>query len=265
MTKTMKKKSRIAAVFAALKERGGKAFIPYIMAGDPDLDLTLEHVLLLERCGADIVELGVPFSDPLADGPTIQAAAGRALKAGVTLRKVISFARDLRRHTAIPLVLMTYYNPVFKYGEEAFMRDAAEAGVDGLIIPDLPPDEAKTLRALSRKLGVPDTIFLVAPTSTPERIRLVTAACGGFVYYVSMTGITGSQLSIGEDLRNHLALVRQATNKPTAIGFGVSTSDQARALREIADGIIVGSAIVKIFHERPADAERYIRELREAI
>lgn len=258
-------KSKITTTFEKLKARGGKAFIPYIMAGDPDLAETLRRVLLLEKCGADIVELGVPFSDPLADGPTIQAAAERALKAGVTLKKVIAFVRELRQHTAVPIVLMTYYNPVFKYSEEAFVRDASEAGVDGVIIPDLPPDEAKTLRALSSRKGGLDTIFLAAPTSTAQRIKLITTACSGFVYYVSMTGITGSQLSIDGELRDHLALVRQATNKPVAVGFGVSTPEQARTLRQVSDGVIVGSAIVKKFHEHPADAAQYISQLREAI
>lgn len=264
--------TRISSVFARLRAAGKKAFIPYLMAGDPDLATTGERILLLERCGADIIELGVPFSDPLADGPTIQAAAERALTAGVTLQKVIAFTREMRRQTQVPLVFMTYYNLIFRYGEERFVRDAAEAGVDGVIIPDLPPDEAKNLLRLSGQSGKKekkerflDTIFLIAPTSTKERIRTVAAACSGFVYYVSMTGITGSRLTIDRALQDHLALIRQATDKPVAVGFGVAKAEDARALGSFADGVIVGSALVKKFHEEPAGAERFIKELREAI
>ncbi|MFO0752006.1 MAG: tryptophan synthase subunit alpha [Thermodesulfovibrionales bacterium] len=267
--------TRIADTFARLRAAGKKAFIPYVMAGDPDLGTTGERILLLERCGADIIELGVPFSDPLADGPTIQAAAERALTAGVTLQKVISFTREMRRQTQVPLVFMTYYNLIFKYGEERFVRDAAEAGVDGVIIPDLPPDEAGNLLRLAgrpgqkekkgRKGRLLDTIFLIAPTSTEERIRTVAAACSGFVYYVSMTGITGARLTIDKALQDHLSLIRRATDKPVAVGFGVAKAEDARAVGSFADGVIVGSALVRKFHEEPADAERFIKELREAI
>ncbi|MBZ0157197.1 MAG: tryptophan synthase subunit alpha [Alphaproteobacteria bacterium] len=268
-------RTRISAAFERLRASGKKAFIPYLMAGDPCLETTRERILLLERCGADIIELGVPFSDPLADGPTIQAAAERALTAGVTLQKVISFTREMRRQTQVPLVFMTYYNLIFKYGEERFVRDAAEAGVDGVIIPDLPPDEAGNLLRLAGQSGqagkkgnkgrLLDTIFLIAPTSTEERIRTVAAACSGFVYYVSMTGITGSKLTIDKALQDHLSLIRQATDKPVAVGFGVAKAEDARILGDIADGVIVGSALVRKFHEEPADAERFIKELREAI
>ena len=171
---------------------------PILWQAYPDAGTTLKQVFLLERCGADIIELGVPFSDPLADGPTIQKAAGRALKSGTTLRKVLSMVRDIRLQTQIPLILMTYYNPVFKYGEEAFIQDAIQAGVDGVIVPDLPPEEAGELIRLSRQGSGGkrlDTIFLIAPTSTPMRIKKIAAASSGFVYYVSMTGITGDSPS----------------------------------------------------------------------
>ncbi|MEW5746223.1 MAG: tryptophan synthase subunit alpha [Nitrospirota bacterium] len=263
-----RKKTRIAAAFARLRALDRKAFIPYIMAGDPSLELTRERVLLLERCGADIIELGVPFSDPLADGPTIQKAAARALAAGVSLQKVLAFVRDLRRVTEVPLVLMTYYNPVFTYGEERFVHDAVEAGVDGVIIPDLPPDEAQALIAAARsaRLERPlDTIFLVAPTSTPARMQHIAKVSRGFVYYVSMTGITGARLELDRAFTEHVAALRRLTDAPLAVGFGVATPDDARIIREAADGVIVGSAIVKQFHEHPEDAERFIRELREAI
>jgi len=261
-------KSRISVLFGSLRKQGKKAFIPYIMAGDPDTAATLKYVLLLEQCGADIIELGVPFSDPLADGPTIQKAATRAIKSGTTLRKVIALVREIRLHTKIPLILMTYYNPVFKYGEDAFIRDAVEAGVDGIIVPDLPPDEAGEIIRLSKHGSAGkrlDTIFLVAPTSTPARIKKITSASSGFVYYVSMTGITGAKLALDENIVTHLNQVKQATDKPVAVGFGIATPEQARVIAGIADGVIVGSAIVRIFNESPEKAETFIRGLREAI
>jgi tryptophan synthase alpha chain len=256
--------NRIDKTFKKLKETGRKAFIPYIMAGDPDLQKTMERVLLLEDCGADIVELGVPFSDPVADGPTIQRAAERALEAGASLRKMLAFMRDLRKCSQIPIVFMTYYNPIFKYGEETFVADASEAGVDGLIIPDLPPEEAATLIRCcrSRKL---DTIFLVAPTSTEQRMEKILAASRGFIYYVSMTGITGTKLSPEEHFRNHVGKLREMTGKPVAIGFGISTPEDAVNMAAVADGVIVGSAIVKKFYEDPENARDFIQKLRAAI
>ncbi len=256
--------NRIDEKFLKLKGLNKKAFIPYIMAGDPSLQRTMENVLLLEECGADVVELGVPFSDPLADGPTIQRAAERALKEGVTLRKVISFMRELRRHTQIPVILMTYYNPVFKYGDELFFSDAADAGVDGVIIPDLPPDEAGSVIRSAKMKGL-SAIFLVAPTSTEERIRKIVQVSSGFVYYVSITGITGSRLAIDDTLKSHIGRVKQMTSKPVAVGFGVSTPDDAQNVAQIADGVIVGSAIVKKLHEHPESARDFIKKLREAI
>jgi len=256
--------SRIETTFKRLKAQNRKAFIPYIMAGDPSLEKTTDVVLMLERCGADIVELGVPFTDPLADGPTIQRAAERALKAGVTLRKVIGLVRELRLLTQIPIVLMTYYNPVFKYGEDRFVMDAVGSGVDGVIIPDLPYDEAEGIIRLSRKAGL-STIFLLAPTSTGERIRGAAKASRGFVYYVSITGITGARLLIDESTRESIKAIRDVTNRPVAIGFGIATPEDARLVSEIGDGVIVGSAIVRKLNEAPGDAEEFILGLRRAI
>lgn len=256
--------SRIKETFSRLKAGGKKAFIPYIMAGDPDLEKTGEYVRVLSECGADIIELGVPFSDPLADGPTIQMAAERALKAGITLPRVIPFVKKLRQHAEMPLVLMTYYNPILKYGEERFVQDAVNAGVDGVIIPDLPPEEAGNL-IRSTRIAKIDTIFLIAPTSTEERIRRVVSASRGFVYYVSITGTTGSKLALGETFKDHLGTVKLLTDKPVAVGFGVSTPEDARAIAQIADGIIVGSAIVKKFHEDPTTAREFIQKIRDAI
>lgn len=258
------KKSKITKTFEKLKKQNKKAFIPYIMAGDPSLEKTGEIVLLFEECGADIVELGVPFSDPLADGPTIQRASERALKNGVTLRKVIAYAKDLRQITQIPLVLMTYFNPVFKYGLEYFVRDAKGAGVDGVIIPDLPPDEAKDFIRLSRK-AVLDTIFLLAPTSTEDRIKKITKVSSGFIYYVSITGITGASLLLDGSMEMLISKIRKYTDKPIAVGFGVSTPIEALAVADVPDGVIVGSAIVKRLHESPGELRSYLINLREAI
>lgn len=264
----MQNLNRIRDTFKRLKKQNKKAFIPYIMAGDGGLEKTKERVLLLEQCGADIVELGVPFSDPLADGPTIQRAAERALKSGITLKKVIPFVKELRQYTQIPIVLMTYYNPVFKYGEELFVKNALEAGVDGIIIPDLPPEEAGNIIKLSRlnkKERVLNIIFLIAPTSTEQRIKKIASVCSGFVYYVSITGITGSRLNLEETFRSHIDAVKKITDKPVAVGFGVSTPDDAQFMARVADGVIIGSAIVKKFFEQPEVAEDFIKKLREAI
>jgi tryptophan synthase alpha chain len=256
--------SRIAAKFRELRKKNGKAFIPYIMAGDPDITRTRELISILEACGADIIELGVPFSDPLADGPTIQQAAQRALDEGVTLKKVIAFVAELRAGTQIPIILMTYYNPIFKYGEERFVHDATAAGVDGVIVPDLPPDEAGNLMKHAVKSGL-DTIFLLAPTSTDDRIRKVVRTSTGFIYYVPITGITGSKLSLDASLGSHIARIRSFSGKPVAVGFGVSTPGEAADISEFADGVIVGSAIVKRVAESDEELKTYLLSLRNAI
>jgi tryptophan synthase alpha chain len=206
----------------------------------------------------------VPFSDPLADGPTIQRAAERALKNNVTLRKVIAFVKDIRSSTQIPLILMTYFNPVFKYGSERFIRDAADAGVDGLIIPDLPPDEAADFIKHARKANL-DTIFLLAPTSTEDRIRIVAKVSRGFLYYVSITGTTGSGLLFDGSMERLISEIKGCTDTPVAVGFGVSTPEDAAAVAKVADGVIVGSAIVKRLHETPDTLKDYVISLRQAI
>jgi tryptophan synthase alpha chain len=254
--------TRITRTFRKLKAEGKKAFIPYIMAGDPSMVRSGELVRLLEECGADLIELGVPFTDPVADGPVIQRAAERALRNGVTLRGVLALVREVRRSSDIPLILMTYYNPVFKFGEEAFVREAAGAGVDGLIVPDLPPDEAGGLLKHARAHGL-DVVFLLAPTSTADRIKLVAKASRGFIYYVSITGITGALLELDPAVRESIRAVREASGKPVALGFGVSNPSEAGAASEFADGIIVGSAIVRRVNE-PGLAE-FLRGLRAAI
>jgi tryptophan synthase alpha chain len=256
--------SRIGKKFSAVVKAGKKAFIPYIMAGDPNLARTVELIGILEDCGADIIELGVPFSDPLADGPTIQKAAQRALSEGVTLHKVIDLVSDVRKRTQTPIVLMTYYNPIFHYGEERFVRDASAAGVDGIIVPDLPPEEAGNILSFSRKSDF-DIIFLVAPTSTEERVGRVAKSSRGFIYYVSITGITGSKLSMDSSIASHVSKIRSMSGKPVAVGFGISTPEEASEVARFADGVIVGSAIVKRAADPEGALKEYLLSLRIAI
>ncbi len=263
--------SKITEVFKKLKKTGKKALIPYIMAGDPTLNDTKRFVTELEEAGANIIELGVPFTDPLADGPTIQRASERALKQGVTLRKVLALVEEIRQDSKllhnlpskIPLILMTYYNPVFKYGIEAFVREAVRVGVNGIIVPDLIPDEADDFIGFTKKHGL-DTIFLLAPTSTEERIKKVVKASTGFIYYVSITGITGAQLLMDKTMKDTLSLIKAITRKPIAVGFGISNPEEATVVAELADGVIVGSAIVKLISEG-RDIKNFVTALKEAI
>ncbi len=255
--------SNITKVFTELKKNKETALIPYIMAGDPSLDATKNYVIDLEKSGADIIELGVPFSDPLADGPTIQMAAERSLQNGTTLRTVLHLVKDIRKTSDIPIILMTYYNPVFKFGIERFIKDAVTSGVDGVIIPDLIPDEADDFISLARAHGL-DTIFLLAPTSTQDRINKVTKASTGFVYYVSMTGITGSSLSMGNEMQKTLNKVKKASRKPVAVGFGISNPEEASAVSGMADGVSVGSAVVKLIANGKS-ITNFVKSLKKAI
>jgi len=236
---------RLHGTFQRLAQKREKALIAYIMAGDPSLEDTEAYVLQLAEAGADIIELGVPFSDPIADGPVIQAAADRALRAGTTLKKILETVRSLRRKTPVPLVLMTYYNTILKYGEAAFCRDAGNAGVDGMIVPDLPPDEADVLRAAAQAEGL-DLIFLLAPTSHGKRQAAIARLSQGFIYYVSLTGITGAKLMDTRDVEKKVKEIRQYTQTPVAVGFGIATPEDAREVARFAEGVIVGSALVKI-------------------
>ncbi|MEK6690342.1 MAG: tryptophan synthase subunit alpha [Nitrospirota bacterium] len=242
------KRSKITKTFIRLKKKDKKALIPYIMAGDPDIKTTEELILEIERSGGDIIELGVPFTDPLADGPVIQKAHYRALKNKVTLKNILDLVKRIREKTTIPLVLMTYYNPIFKHGDEDFIKDAVTSGVDGVIIPDLPFEEARDFIKTSKMNGL-DTIFLLAPTSTPERISMITNASRGFIYYVSITGITGAKIEGIDQIKNSLEKIREVTDKPIAVGFGISTAVEAKKISEWADGIIIGSAIVRVIEE----------------
>jgi tryptophan synthase alpha chain len=248
--------SRIKNTFNRLKKKNETALIPYVMAGDPDLATTKTLILEMEKAGCDIIELGAPFSDPLADGPTIQKAAIRSLRNHTSIADVLGLVADVRKTSKIPLILMTYYNLIFHYGEEKFVNDAIAAGLDGVILPDLPPEEAGTLIPLAKKAGL-DTIFLLAPTSTDERIKLVCKLSQGFVYYVSLTGVTGARAGgVQSSVAVSLHKIKQVTDKPVAVGFGISSPDQAAQVAQWgADGVIVGSALVKVIEENTGSPE----------
>jgi len=242
--------SRIKNTFNRLKKKNERALIPYIMAGDPDLATTKSLIFEMEKAGCDIIELGAPFSDPLADGPTIQKAAIRSLRNRTSIADVLGLVAEVRKESKIPLILMTYYNLIFKYGEERFVHDAVSAGLDGLILPDLPPEEAGILIPAAKKAGL-DTIFLLAPTSTDERIKLVSKVSQGFVYYVSLTGVTGSAIGFqNAAIKDAISRIKEVTDKPVSVGFGISTPDQAAQVALWgADGVIVGSALVEVIEE----------------
>jgi len=251
--------NRIDQRFADLRASGKKAFVAYICAGDPTLEKTREIVLALEKAGADIIELGLPFSDPLADGIVNQMAADRALRAGTTTAKVLAFIADLRKETQIPLVLFTYLNPVYTYGYDRFHKDAAAAGADGILVLDLPPDEAVLNQELCESASLKH-IRLIAPTSSPERIRQIAAQSEGFVYYVSRAGVTGARSDLAGGISEQVALIKASTKVPVAVGFGISTPQQAQSVASDADGVVVGSAIVSLI-EKHGSTPALLQEL----
>lgn len=235
-----------------------KAFIPFITCGDPDLETTAKIVREAVANGADLIELGIPFSDPTAEGPVIQGANIRALKGGVTTDKVFDLVRELRKDVAIPMVFMTYANVVFSYGGDKFISTCKEIGINGLILPDLPYEEKEEFLPLCRKYDV-DLISLIAPTSE-NRIAMIAKEADGFIYLVSSLGVTGTRSEINTDLKSIVDVIRQNTSVPCAIGFGISTPEQAKKMADIADGAIVGSAIIKIIERYGKDAPRYVGE-----
>ena len=255
--------SRIDSVFSD-PER--KALVTYFTVGYPDMDATLEMVQLAAGAGSDIVELGIPFSDPLADGSTIQQASHHSLEQGTTPESCLELACRLRAEVDIPMMFMTYFNPVHRYGQEAFCRDCAQAGIDGLIVPDLPPEEGTELEALSRRQGL-DLVYLLAPTSTDDRIDIVSARSRGFIYLVSLTGVTGSRDSLPAELESFVTRVRRRARQPLCVGFGISTPEQARRVTDVADGVIVGSRLMQLLEEEePAAGVRgFIQSLRRAL
>lgn len=231
--------------FRTLRAQGECALIPFITAGDPDLETTAAALRVLDQNGADLIELGVPYSDPLADGPVIQAAATRALAKGVTLDRVLAMVKEVQPHLQAPLILFTYYNPILNRGVDRFMADVAAAGVAGLVVPDLPLEEVDGLLAAAAAASI-DVTLLVAPTSPPERIQAIAAQAQGFVYLVSVTGVTGVRSELQSRVKDLIDGLKQTTDKPVGVGFGVSDPDQAQQLKAWgADGVIVGSAFVK--------------------
>ncbi|MFA5256178.1 MAG: tryptophan synthase subunit alpha [Candidatus Omnitrophota bacterium] len=252
--------NRVDKKFRELKRNKKRAFISYVTAGDPSLAVTKEIVLALERSGVDIVELGIPFSDPLADGPTIQAASHRALHKNVTLKKIFTLVGDLRKTTDIPIVFMTYYNPVLRYGIERFVSSCKYNGVDGVIVPDLPYEETKDLMRCAKKAKI-STIFLAAPTSTRRRIKDIVKNSTGFIYYVSLTGVTGARRKLPSEIASNVRTIKSMTRKPVAVGFGISSAGQARDMARIADGVIVGSAIVKIIADNQKNSRALISKV----
>jgi tryptophan synthase alpha chain len=236
--------SRIQKTFQSLHKKGQKALIPFITAGDPSLSATKKLVLDFAKAGADIIELGVPFSDPMADGPVIQAASERALKQGVTLKKILGLVKDVRKQTQVPLLLMGYYNPILAFGLKDFAREAARAGVDAVLIVDVPPEESQEVKQELDQVEI-DLIFLVAPTTTEKRMKTIARLGSGFIYYVSLTGVTGAALNKWPSVKRQVGQLRKITKTPIAIGFGISTPKDARAASHLADGIVVGSALIK--------------------
>ena len=241
---------RIGERFATRRAEGKPAFVAFLTAGDPSLDRTVEVAVELHAAGADVLELGVPFSDPLADGPVIQRASERALARGVTLSGVLDAVRRIRARCDLPLLLFSYYNPLLQYGLDRLACAAKEAGVDGVLVTDLPPEEAGEWIAAARGSGL-DTVFLASPTSPPERLKQVAEASRGFVYAISRTGVTGERQALSEDARPLVAGLRALTDVPVALGFGLGTPERVKDAAAVADGVVVGSALVRFLEEHP--------------
>lgn len=270
--------NRIQNTFTRLKSKNEAAMIPFVTAGDPSADFTEKLVVAMAQHGADIIEIGMPFSDPLADGPVIQAASLRALEAGMNTYNYLNLIQNIRKQlngsmAQIPLVFMGYYNTVYQYGLKAFAEDAVSAGLDGAIIPDLPIEEADEWIDTAGKAGL-CTIFLAAPTTPLNRIGRIAKRSRGFLYYVSVTGITGARQELPAELAQNLALARKHVNLPVAVGFGISRPEQVAMLSQVADGVIVGSAIVRLIEQRIAEGDsvsdlivrvsEFVRELKQA-
>jgi len=254
--------NRIEEKFSKAGDNGRSALVCYLTAGDPSIELTREIVLELEKNGADIIELGIPFSDPMADGPTIQLASERALANGTTIHDVINLAKEIREHSEIPIILFGYYNPFFTYGLEKFAVDAKEAGVDGILVVDLPPEESGEFKSHLDKNGL-NIIFLLAPTSTNNRIDLVSDIAGGFIYLVSVTGVTGSRPGMEYSLSSLTRDIKKKSGIPVGIGFGVSTPEQAMDISQYADAVIVGSALVRIIEKNGKEKDALLKEIGE--
>ncbi len=262
--------SRISRTFEQLRREKKKALIPFITAGYPDLPTTRALIFEFEKCGADLVELGVPFSDPMADGPLIQYASEQSLSHGTTLDDILRLVAAVRRRTSIPIILMGYYTPFFKFGLEQFTRQAAQAGVDGVLVVDLPPEEASEMKCFADRAGL-NLIFLLAPTSGPERIDRIVRQASGFIYYVSLTGVTGVRPVLDRTIRRQIATIRKKSSLPIGVGFGISTPEHAKTVARWSDAVVVGSAIIKIIsqcrstEETLQKAGNFIRTLKRAM
>ena len=256
--------SRLESVF---KQKNHKALIAYVTVGYPDISATLKVVPLLSEYGCDIVELGIPFSDPMADGATIQRASFKALENGVNTTICLDVAKKLSKKTSIPLVFMTYFNPIYKYGLEKFCHDCVASGVDGLIIPELPPEEGDEIGKFAGNSGV-DLIYLLAPTSVEERIKLVASKSRGFIYLVSIAGVTGARNKLPPDLDKFIGRVKQIAKQPVCVGFGISTPEQAAQVAKTADGVIIGSKLIQLMETDDtamSATQSFIRETRKAL
>jgi len=252
--------NRIQKTFKDLKTDGKKAFIPYITAGDPDMDTSKKIVRALAGAGADIIELGIPFSDPLADGPTIQKAVQRSLGAGCSVRKIFRMVKELRREVQVPFVFMTYYNIVFNYGLSRFIRDAKKCGADGIIVPDLPMEESGELTEIADKEDF-YVVLLAAPTTPAERFKKISGHSRGFIYYVSLTGVTGARKELSKKLKGDVKKLKKITDKPICVGFGVSSPAQAKDVALASDGVIVGSAIIKVLEKNMSNKKQMVKSV----
>lgn len=256
--------SRLESVF---KQKNHKALIAYVTVGYPNIETTLKTVPIMADCGCDIVELGIPFSDPMADGATIQQASFKALENGVNTTICLEIAKKLSKKTSIPLVFMTYFNPIYRYGLEKFCHECITSGIDGLIVPELPPEEGDELRNLAGKSGV-DLIYLLAPTSTEERIRLVASKSRGFIYLVSIAGVTGARNELPPDLGKFVGKVKQIAKQPVCVGFGISSPEQAGQVAKTADGVIIGSKLIQLMESDDiamTATQSFIRDTRKAL
>lgn len=262
--------SCIEKKFAELRSRGEAALIPFVTAGDPNLATTLKILRAMETGGADCIELGIPFSDPTADGPTIQRSSERALRNGVSLPRIFQLVRQFRRRSDIPVVLFGYFNPIFHYGVQHFCRAASRAGADGILCVDLPPEESDELKRWTDSEGL-DLIFLLSPTSGPDRVKLVARKGRGFIYYVSVTGVTGARKTLDGQLRSQVTRLRRATSLPVGVGFGISTPEQAAWIASFADAAVVGSALVERIEKATGGVEKarragaFVLELKRAM
>ena len=259
--------SRLDTTFATLRGRGERALVTFFTAGDPSLDVTERLMLEVDQRGADVIELGVPFSDPIGDGPVNQRSADRALRAGTSLVRVLETVARVRERVRAPIVFMGYYNPIYAFGLKAFARTAVDAGVDGVLVVDLPPEEATDLAAEAGAIGL-DVVHMVAPTSTAPRLRLIARRSGGFIYVASRLGVTGERADIPADLGGQLRSLRMVTTKPICVGFGIAKPAQVATVGALADGVVVGSAIVRLIEDRAgssslvADVGEFISELK---